>query len=486
MEAFLVAALLEEQAAPHEPVGGDDTQPAATTPAQPEPAATQPPPETKDSTPTGVTEEIAPSPPASPAATPDSDDPPAPDEAAAAVGEEDRLIEQAAQALPPPDLPQPGLEGIATEEQSAVPRRIRYRVGLAVRTVYDDNINLTQIDREGDFYTSIEPTIEIGYGQADGNFVQLVYQPNAFIFFDHSENNAVQHIIALTGQYRFPLLSLSLSQDVQLLDGTGLDTATGTGTDFTRTNLDVSNRTKVDIYTTRINSNYSLTGKTFLTASLYYSLSDYESLLSSSVISGNFYLNYNYSPKLAVGLGASGGYNFVESPSQDETFEQINARASYELTGKVSASLSAGVEFRQVEGGGQDNGSPVFDGSLFYQPFDGTSLSLSFSRRTQNSAVLAGQDFHSTQVTLSARQRFLQRIYLGLSVGYENSGYFSTSTGISSTRTDDYYFIQASLDFNLTSFWSAGVFYLYREDDSSLSLFSFYDNQFGLRSSLAF
>ena len=295
-----------------------------------------------------------------------------------------------------------------------------------------------------DVYTTIEPTIDLGFGQPDGNFIALTYAPNAFLFVNHSENNALQHIISLTGQYRFPLLTLSLSQDVQILDGTGLNADTGTGTCFTRTNLDVAGRTRVNIYATQLNANYSLTGKTFLTGGLGYSVNDYASLISSSVLSGNFYFNYTYSPKLSIGLGLAGGYNKVGSPSQNQTYEQINARASYELTGKVSASLTAGVEFRQVENSGvQDNGSPVFDGSLFYQPFDGTSISLSFSRRTQNSATLFGQDFHSTSFTLSARQRFLQRIFFGLTVGYENSEYFSTISGLSSTRSDDYYFLQS-------------------------------------------
>ncbi|CAN5455782.1 hypothetical protein BH20VER3_BH20VER3_10370 [soil metagenome] len=386
-----------------------------------------------------------------------------------------------------PELPQGAELAPEGRAEAATQRRLRYRVGLTLRTVYDDNINLSQTNRQDDFYTSIEPTIELGFGQIDGNFLQLVYAPSAFLFLDHTEANAIQHLITLTGQLRLPRLTLNLSQEVQILDGSGWNLPSGTGTEFTRTNLDVSGRTRLNIYTTRLSANYSLTGKTFLTTGLNYTVTDYESFLSSSVISGNVYLNYTYSPKLAFGLGLTGGYNSVEAPSQDQTFEQINARASYELTGKVSASFTAGVEFRQVtEGGVQDNGSPVFEGSLFYQPFDGTSLALNLSRRTISSASLASQDFYSTSVILSGRQRFFQRIYFGLSVGYENSSYFSTLSGFSSTRTDNYYFLQASLDFDLTSFWTAGIFYLYREDDSSLPFFSFYDNQFGLRTSFTF
>lgn len=392
--------------------------------------------------------------------------------------------------LPPaPDqlaLPEAEYIRPAAREESATPRRLRYSLGLSLRAVYDDNINISKFDRQGDFYTTIEPTINVGFGDTENNFFALTYAPNAYLFATHSENDAIQHTISLTGQYRFPRVTVNLSQDVQILDGTGLNSPTGTGTDFTRTNLDVSGRTQLNIYTTRLDANYSLTGKTFLTGGINYSVSDYASLISSSVLSGNVYFNYTYSPKLAIGAGVTGGYDAVDAPSDNQTFEQLNVRASYELTGKVSASLSAGFEFRQVGNGASDNGSPVFDGTIFYQPFDGTSLAMTLSRRTQNSATLASQDFHSTSVILSGRQRFLQRLFLGLSVGYENSSYFSTTSGIDSNRSDDYFFIQASLDVNITSYWTAGIYYFYRESDSSLDAFSFYDNQIGFRTSFTF
>lgn len=412
---------------------------------------------------------------------------------AARRGEQD-LVRKTAHSksidlAPAPDqlaLPEAEYLRSTGQEESATQRRLRYQIGLTVRTVYDDNINISDVDRQGDLYTTVEPTLNLGFGDTENNFLALMYSPSAFIFASHSENNSLQHVIALSGQYRFPRVTVSLSEDIQILDGTGLNSSTGTGTDFTRTNLDVSARTRLNIYSTRLDANYSLTGKTFLTAGANYSVSDYSSLISSSLVSGNLYLNYTYSPKLSVGAGVTGGYNAVDAPSDDQTFEQVNLRASYELTGKVSASFSAGFEFRQITNGASDNGSPVFEGTLFYQPFDGTSLSLSLSRRTQNSATLVSQDYHSTNVTLSVRQRFLQRVFAGLSVGYENSSYFGTVSEIDSNRTDDYFFAQASLDLNITSFWTAGIYYFHRESDSSLDSFSFYDNQIGLRTSFTF
>ena len=159
----------------------------------------------------------------------------------------------------------------------------------------------------------------------------------------------MQHVIELEAQYRFPRLTLGLTEDVRLLNGTDLGSLTGVTTPTTssvgQVNLDVASRTRVNVYETRLDANYSLTGKTFLTAGLGYSITDYSTLIDSSVISGNAYFNYTYSPKLTIGIGLSGGYDVVGSISQDQVFEQVNVRTSYELTGKISATATMGIEF---------------------------------------------------------------------------------------------------------------------------------------------
>src|SRR2546423_5601137 len=259
-----------------------------------------------------------------------------------------------APTTPEGDLPESAAVESNGREVAATPRRIQYVVSLSVRGVYDDNINISNTDRQGDFFTVIEPRLTVGFGDVlarQDNFVGLSYFPSAFIFADHDENNALQHVIRVEAQYRFPRLTLALMEDVRLLDGSDLGPAVGTtGGSFSsagRVNLDVSGRTRVKVYNTSLDGNYSLTGKIFLTGDLSYSVTDYSTLIDSSVISANAYINYNYSPKLAIGVGVNGGYNVVGSPSQDQVFEQLNGRASYELTGKVSATATAGIELRQ-------------------------------------------------------------------------------------------------------------------------------------------
>lgn len=373
---------------------------------------------------------------------------------------------------------------------SAVPRRFHYELRLLLRGIYDDNINLSHFDRLSDYYFVISPGVTIGFGDVvdrQENYVRLDYSPSIFLYTDHSENDSVQHSIRLDGQHRFDRLTLNFSQDVQILDGTQLSATTTTGVISDPVNLDVSGRTRLNIYAATLNASYDLTGKTFLSGGLACSVFDYDSLISSGYLAGNIFINYNYSPKLVLGIGATGGSNRVDSSNSDQTFEQANVRATYQVSGKVSLNASAGVEFRQFEDSTRgEYVSPVFELGANWRPFEGTTISLSGSRRTLNSAVLANQDFAATDIIFGARQRLFQRIYLGLTAEYENTDYFSTIAGTSVMRHDNYYLVQPGIDVAITRFWTAGVYYVHRQNCSSFDSFSFYDNQVGLRTALTF
>jgi len=310
--------------------------------------------------------------------------------------------------------------------------------------------------------------------------------PRRFHYFlDNTQNNTVQQVVHLAASHRFGHLALSLAQDIQILDGTDLNSLTDpTGN---QANTDVRGRNKHQVYNTQLSGSYDLTGKLFLSGGGSFSADEYQSsLISSQVFSGNLFLNYNYSDKLVLGVGGTGGYNTTNPSINDQTFEQANVRLNYSATAKISLSASGGVEFRQFGSSSGNNVSPVYTLAASYQPFDGTTMSLTGSRHTMNSASLAGQDFAETNISVSVTQRFMQRFYFGFAAGYTNSNYFSTISGVSDTRNDDFYYIDPSVDFNVTRFWTFGAYYVHREDTSSFPFFSFKDNQVGIRTKLTF
>src|SRR5262249_149117 len=140
----------------------------------------------------------------------------------------------------------------------------------------------------------------------------------------------------------------------------------------------------------------------------------------------------------------------------------------------------------QFDGHRGDHVTPVFEAGATYRPFDGTTVSLTAGRRIFNSGFFADQNYATTYVVGRIEQRLLQRVFLGVAAGYENSDYFATRTGVHARRNDDYYFVQASVDVLITKWLSAGVYYLHRQNISSEDFFSFYDNQVGVRATLRY
>lgn len=372
---------------------------------------------------------------------------------------------------------------------SDIPRKLQYQISGTIRGVWDDNIYNSSFHKVSDFYFTIEPSIYVGLGGGDTDSVNTLafrYQPSLFLFVDNDQEDTLQHLIQLVGSHRFGHLSLSLSQDVRILDGTDLNSLSDpTGH---QANTDVVGRNRHQIYTTQLSGSYDLTGKLFLSGGATFYADEYsEPLVSSRNFGGNIYLNYIYSDKLVVGLGGNGGYNTVSgSVGDDQVFEQANVRLSYLATAKISVNATAGAEFRQISGVSGSEIRPVYTLSATYTPFDGTAISLTGSSQTYNSASFAGQDYSESTINLSITQRFMQRFFLGFAAGYTNSNYFSAAQGVTATRNDDFYYITPSIDFNVTRYWTFGAYYVHREDSSSFGFFSFKDNQVGIRTKLTF
>lgn len=367
------------------------------------------------------------------------------------------------------------------------PRRFQYNLSFSERTVFDDNVDVSHTERLSDVYFSLEPTLSLGFGGTDSfTSLSFVYRPTFAFFVDNSNDNSVQHIIRLQGGHSFGHLSLFLSQDVRILDGVDLTTLNDqTGHNA---NIDVGQRSQHQVYTTNLNGSYDLTGKLFLSSGATFYADQYDGPeFGSENFSGNLFLNYQYREKLVVGVGGTVGYNTVESASPNQLFEQANVRIGYIVTAKISIAATGGFEFRQFEHDSRGlYVSPVYTLNLSYAPFSGTSVGLTGSRQISNSASLGGQDYTSTQIGCSIRQRFLQRCMITLAGGYENANYFSTTSGPSLERDDNYFYVEPSVDVNITRYWTAGAYYLHRQNASSLDPFSFYDNQVGFRTTITF
>ncbi|MGE5208486.1 MAG: outer membrane beta-barrel protein [Alphaproteobacteria bacterium] len=374
-------------------------------------------------------------------------------------------------------------EGPASSE----PRRFYYGLQFTVRGVWDDNIFISNTNRVSDYYFAIEPQLTLGVGDVAGrsrSYLRLDYMPSGILFVDHSDEDAFNQLIHLEGGYDAGRLRLSLFEDIALLQSANLNSIIDTTGLWA--NLDASAPTRLNIFNTRLRADYDLTGKLFLQGELDSYIYFYPNNISDYTVSGGLYLYYNWMPKLSVGVGGTFGYDWVDNPTTNQTFEQVNARLNYQATAKLGVYASAGCEFRQFDGNRGTYTTPVFEVGLEHHPFEGTLISLAAGRRMYNSGFLANQDFANTYIVGRFQQRLFRRLYLGLGGGYENSDYFATTNNVSAPRNDDYWFIEPSLDVLITRWLSTGVYYLHREDSSNISFFSFDDNQVGVRATVRF
>ena len=263
-------------------------------------------------------------------------------------------------------------KNIAVGEPSSQPRRFYYGLMFTVRGVWDDNIFLSHTNKTSDYYFAIEPQLTLGFGDIQGrsrSYLRLDYMPSGLLYVNHSDQDAFNQLIHLEGGYSTGRLRLSLAQDVVLLNRQ-ISTASSIRPDCGRT-LDASAPTRMNIFNTRLRAEYDLTGKLYLQGDFDSYTYFYPNNISDYTVSGGLYLYYRWLPKVSVGVGGTFGYNWVDDPTPNQSFEQVNLRLNYEVTAKLGLYASGGVEFRQFDGDRSTYTTPVFELGLSYYPFEG-------------------------------------------------------------------------------------------------------------------
>src|SRR5205823_6813029 len=118
------------------------------------------------------------------------------------------VTEYNSQTIPPPLNPVADSNlhsaGDGRNEFSSEPRRFQYALQIAMRGVYDDNIDISDSHRVSDYYFTIEPQLTLGFGNIsarEGNYLRFDYLPAVSLFVDHSEDDSFQNVINLQGQH---------------------------------------------------------------------------------------------------------------------------------------------------------------------------------------------------------------------------------------------------------------------------------------------
>jgi hypothetical protein len=197
------------------------------------------------------------------------------------------------------------------------------------------------------------------------------------------------------------------------------------------------------------------------------------------------WLNYQFWPRLSVAAGFGLGYDDVQS-SPNMLFEQYQARIQWRATNKIGFQLHGGVEDRQfLSGGESDLISPVFDGTIQYQPFEVTKLSVT-AQRIVAPSFFQNQTTENTSFSGDLNQRLLENFYLDLNGGYQITKYAASSSVVAVNREDDYYFLNAKLSCTFLKRGTIAVFCQLDDNSSSASGFGFVNRQYGVQISYSY
>jgi hypothetical protein len=369
-----------------------------------------------------------------------------------------------------PDVP-------ATE---AVSEKLRYVAVVSAQVTYDDNIFIRHFDRESDVIFSLSPTVAVGIGDVRPEFKRLMldkfgaaeiddtYDPRSFffirytptgrLFIDHSDEDALDHDAALVARWQMAYLTLGMRSQFQHL---------------TTPDLDVGGLVRRDIFSQEFSGMYNYSDRTSFESLLLGSIRHYSTHIDSREVAAQNWINYRAGSWTEVALGGTIGALDVEH-ANTQRYEQALARVRYDVTERTQLEAHGGAEFRQTDD--DDRVTPVFGVTARYSPYDATLLSVQAARRVESSAATPNLNIEYTGGTVSAQQRFAQHYYLGLVVSYENAHYYGIDGSLFS-RDDDVFSIEPNFRVVLSRSAAVQAGYVYRTDSSTISRFTFDQNQ---------
>lgn len=351
------------------------------------------------------------------------------------------------------EVPGAGVDAALTrlsEERSLFGKRWSVNAGAYVSAVFDDNVTVAETDKQSDILFTLGANVAVRLGTDESDLYLIGSYGIGYVrYLESSYEASVDQNFSLSARYRFTKLTIGTNISMSLTSG---------GT------VDVGERVRRDNYFGSIYANYAFTEKLAFDLTFTGNSSGYEDLLSARDTRIRAFVDYALTPKLKIGLGGAYGTTKQEEGS-DQTVQQVLARFSYTVTGKLTMSGDFGLEMRETGAG--DEVSPVFSLGAAYRPFERTTLTFEAHRRIFSSASLFGQDYTATGAVIGVRQELLPRLGISFGGGYEFTEYFGTEAGVVGSREDRYFFLRTSLDWEIARWCRLGVFYEYTQSDSS-------------------
>ena len=374
-----------------------------------------------------------------------------------------------------------------------VPKTLRF-MG-SVGAVYDDNIYQTNTNTEADTLFLVAAGLLWTPRLTEKNEFSLGYTATAFEYLDNSDlGGDVNHDVQLDGRALFGATTFTGNFGYRHLAGADVSLA-GTGA-LGRTSAltpspedrSLSPQEERDLFSFEAGFQRPLAGKTSLTGGVRYETNVYDgSLANTDDLQGYLGVGYLVGARTTLGLSGVIGRSGGDEGTVAQSYESLLMTARYDATEKLDFSGSAGLNFRQADvSNGDDTTDFVFNLSARYQWRERTGFFLNAGRNTFGSATLPGSSDNRTSVYLGVNQKIGERLTWDLAGGYDFSDYQDPTNGYSSVREEDFVIGRTSLNYQPGANWFMGVYYEYRQNDSSDEILSYESNRFGLQLALSF
>ena len=370
---------------------------------------------------------------------------------------------------------------------------------ITTGVTYDDNILISSQNPESDLIWSVQPAfLAIAgdrlaieeYQQTYHNVVS--FSPDTFIitepeawpgktlmvdygpkfnwFTEYTANDSIDEFLTVNALWPTRNMILGVRQDYVLENTTIIEAGRRSWEQRIPTDLmagyQLSERTTAEVNLNRTSVSYEQGS----------GLADYTDW------NWNNWFNYQYSPRLNLGLGANlGALDLTSQPGQ--TCETPEVRARYRYGARVLLDTSFGIQLRQYGGGVPSTTEPVFSLVAHYETSENSSFHLAAFRRELPS-VSSGYDYISTGVCLGFQQQFGDRYFASLEMTYYYSDYLTTSSDMLPTqqadRVDNFIEVRPAIEARFSHHLVGSLFYLFRTDRSA-QWPGWTDNQVGTR-----
>jgi hypothetical protein len=334
---------------------------------------------------------------------------------------------------PSPLDPSSAFTGLSDLTQQTLLRRrgaLLYQIKLHTSAVYDNNVSLSQTNPRRALQLGVGPSLKVQLGE-DESPARLIsnYAGTASSFLDSPRERTYDQILGAASEWTGSRMQASFRGGIQ-------NTRSST--------LDAGAQVERKVYTAGATSAYQIGAKTSAELGADFTRVRFNTLLNSSEYRVQEYFNYQYSPKLHLGIGSAQGIAAAKSSPQ-QTYIQALGRIQTALLKKIDLNAFYGNEWRHFDSELPTTTHPVFGAGASWQATGKTSFTVDTRRHTFASAALEAQNYESTSTSFAAHETLSANLQASLTLGVESSHYSATRADVLAERRDNYRFSRVAL-----------------------------------------